>query len=121
MPRMSFVLQALTAALFTILGVSVAIAADQEMAKPAAQAGAESGEQIYGSELMTKEERAEHRAKMRSLKTAAEREAYRKEHHMKMQERAKKMGKTLPDMPPAAGSQGGMMAPKPAAPAGGGY
>ncbi len=119
MPRMSFVLQALTAALFTILGVSVAIAADQEMAKPAAQAGAESGEQIYGSELMTKEERAEHRAKMRSLKTEAEREAYRKEHHMKMQERAKKMGKTLPDMPSAAG--GGMMAPKPAAPAGGGY
>lgn len=63
-------------------------------------------EQIYGSQLMTPEERAAHRARMQTANTAQEREAIRLEHHKAMQERAKKMGVTLPDMPPAAG--GGM-------------
>lgn len=63
-------------------------------------------ERIYGSQLMTRQERAEHRAKMRGLKTPEEREAYRLEHHKKMQERAKEKGLTLPEEPPARG--GGM-------------
>ena len=33
-------------------------------------------ERIYGSQLMTRQERAEHRAKMRGLKTQEERDAY---------------------------------------------
>ena len=60
-------------------------------------------EQIYGSQLMTEQERAEHRTKMQSLKTDQERARYRLEHHKKMQQRAKQQGKALPDMPPQAG------------------
>ena len=56
-------------------------------------------EQIYGSELMTKQERMEHRTKMQNMKTKEEREHYRMEHHKKMQERAKERGATLPDKP----------------------
>ena len=40
---------------------------------------------IYGSQLMTLQERNEYRTKMRSLKTEQERETYRLEHHKQMQ------------------------------------
>ena len=63
-------------------------------------------EPIYGSQLMTQQERQEYRTKMQSLKTKEERERFRIEHHEKMQERAKAQGLTLPDKPPAVG--GGM-------------
>lgn len=58
---------------------------------------------VYGRELMTQQEMAEHRARMRSLNTAQEREAYRQEHHRKMQERAREQGKVLPDEPAGRG------------------
>lgn len=58
-------------------------------------------ERVYGYELMTPQERNEYHARMRTLTTAQEREAFRLEHHRKMQERAKAQGKTLPEMPPA--------------------
>lgn len=54
---------------------------------------------VYGWQIMSPKERAEHRTKMRSLKTKSEREAYRLEHHQQMQERAKQKGMTLPDLP----------------------
>lgn len=63
-------------------------------------------QRIYGSQLMTREERAEYRAKMRSLKTREEREAFRREHHEQMQERAKAKGMQLPDMPRSGGGMG---------------
>jgi len=56
-------------------------------------------DQVYGSELMTKQERMEHRTKMQNMKTMEERERYRMEHHKKMQERAKERGVTLPGSP----------------------
>lgn len=59
--------------------------------------------QVYGWELMTEQERVEHRNKMRSFKTEKERERYRHEHHKKMQKRAKKKGLTLPDKPQQRG------------------
>lgn len=62
--------------------------------------------QIYGSQLMTQQERLEYRNQMRTMKTQEERNAFRLEHHRKMQERAQEKGLTLPDTPPAAG--GGM-------------
>jgi len=80
---------------------------------------------IYGSQLMTQQERNEYRAKMRSLRTAQERERFRMEHHERMQERAQARGVTLPDMPPARGG-GGMgsggqgMGPGGGGPGGGG-
>ena len=76
---------------------------------------AEEQEQIYGSQLMTKQERIEYRAKLRAAKTAEERERIRKEHHERMKERAKEHGMTLPDEPPergsGMGSGGGGMGP----------
>lgn len=61
---------------------------------------------IYGSQLMTNQERIEHRNKLRAAKTAEEREQYRLEHHEQMQLRAKERGVELPNEPPAQG--GGM-------------
>jgi hypothetical protein len=61
---------------------------------------------IYGSQLMTRQERIEYRNQMRAMKTQEERNAFRLEHHKQMQERARERGVTLPDTPPAAG--GGM-------------
>ena len=81
-----------------------ALASDQEPAKEKTQT--QKQEQVYGSQLMTQQERTEHRAKMRAAKTAEEREQIRKEHHERMKERAKERGVTLPDEPPARG--GGM-------------
>ena len=68
---------------------SVAIAAD---------------EPVYGSQMMTNQERIEHRTKMNTAKTAQEREQVRLEHHEQMQLRAKERGITLPDTPPAQGA-----------------
>lgn len=78
-----------------MLGGSIALAADKVQAQDRTQ----DQEQIYGSQLMTEQERLEHRNIMRSLKTQEEREAYRMEHHKRMQVRAKEKGVTLPDEP----------------------
>lgn len=59
---------------------------------------------IYGSQLMTNQERVEHRTKLRSATTAQEREQVRLEHHEQMKLRAKERGVTLPDDPPAQGA-----------------
>lgn|SRR5574340_27557 len=84
------------------------IAAEPVRAQTQAQARQQDQEEIYGSQLMTEQERIEHRATMRSLKTQQERDAYRLEHHRLMQERAAARGVTLPDMPPQAGAGAGM-------------
>ncbi len=60
-------------------------------------------QQVYGAELMTEQERNEHREKMRSMKTEEERNAYRAQHHEEMQQRARERGLTLPDEPPGQG------------------
>jgi uncharacterized membrane protein len=87
-----------------------ALAADQAPAQEKAQTQQE--EQIYGSQLMTQEERTEYHAKMRAAKTAEEREQIRNEHHERMKARAKERGVTLPDEPSdrggGMGSGGGM-------------
>ncbi len=61
--------------------------------------------QIYGSQqLMTPAERRAYRDQMRSLKTAQEREALRKQQHEQMQKRAAERGMKLPAMPPVQGA-----------------
>lgn len=77
------------------------LAADQERVQEKVQV--QDQEQIYGSQLMTRQERIEFRAKMRAAKTMEEREQIRNEHHERMKERAKAQGITLPDEPPARG------------------
>jgi hypothetical protein len=73
---------------------------------PYSAAQNQTGGAIYGSQLMTQQERNEYRAKMRSLRTAQEREQLRFEHHERMQQRARERGVTLPDAPPARGARG---------------
>jgi len=79
------------------------------------QQNVQTQEQIYGSQLMTKQERAEHREKIRAAKTKQEREQIRKEHHERMKERARARGINLPDEPPVRsggmGHRGGRMGP----------
>lgn len=64
---------------------------------------AQDQEPIYGSQLMTQQERIEQRDKMRAAKNVEEREQIRKEHHERMKERAKERGVALPDEPTARG------------------
>ena len=72
---------------------------------------------IYGSKLMTAQERNEYRNRMRAAKTAQEREQVRAEHHERMKVRAKERGVTLPDAPPAGRgwAPARVLAPEPAA------
>lgn len=60
---------------------------------------ASGSEVIYGSQLMTPGERAAFRAKLQAAKTPEERAKIRAAHHQEMQERAKKLGKTLAPSP----------------------
>ena len=63
---------------------------------------------IYGSQLMTQQERIDFRAKMRAATTDAERDQLRLDHHAQMKARAAAKGVTLPDEPPARGGGKGM-------------
>jgi hypothetical protein len=62
---------------------------------------------IYGHQLMTPKERNDYRAKMRAAKTEQERGQYVKEHHERMQARAKERGMRLPDEPSERGKDMG--------------
>jgi len=86
MLRRTFMVSALAATLS--LPAATAFAADQQ-------------EQIYGSQLMTQQERNEYRARMQAANTAQEREQIRAEHHERMKERAQARGVSIPDEPPA--------------------
>lgn len=120
MPKSIFALPMLSAAMCLMLNVNDA-AADQAQTqfgwrkscrgggscthatrkqKPM-QPMAQKREPVYGSQLMTPQERTEYRSRMNSLKTREERDAFRAEHRQKMQERAREKGKTLPDTSPA--------------------
>ncbi|MDP3125365.1 MAG: hypothetical protein Q8M84_06970, partial [Thiobacillus sp.] len=95
----SLFISAMTSSL--LLAFNPAFSADAPM-KNQAQ------EQVYGSQLMTQQERTEYQAKMRNAKTSEEREQIRAQHHKEMQVRARQQGVTLPDEPPARGMGGGM-------------
>ena len=86
--------------------VGFTVAADSPPAQITAEAPG--NEHIYGSQLMSQEERTVYHTKMRTAQTEEERELLRKEHHQSMQERAKVRGVTLPDEPPARGGGMGM-------------
>lgn len=82
----------------TVLAFGLGVAAAGPMSASHAQQ-----EPIYGSHLMTEQERTELRAKMRAAATNEERERIRWEHHIRMQERAKDRGVNLPEGPPMFG------------------
>ena len=61
---------------------------------------AQSQPPIYGSQMMTDQERNAHRDRMRNAETVEERDRIRSEHHEQMRSRAAERGITLPDTPP---------------------
>jgi hypothetical protein len=89
--------------LLAVAPLAMAQSQSQDQTRAQAQAQAQSRAQaqtrIYGSQLMTPAERSAYRQKMRSARTNTERNRIRAEHHKQMQERAKKRGLTLPNMP----------------------
>jgi len=89
-----------------LAGSGLAVAADPQPAQERAQVTEQ--EQIYGSQLMTPEERADFSARMRAATTEEERERIRREHHDQIKERAKQQGVTLPEEPPERGMGRGM-------------
>jgi Spy/CpxP family protein refolding chaperone len=97
MKRLSMV-SALAMALFLSFGAALVAS------HASALEGTEMQKNVYGSQLMTLDERKEYHAKMGAAKTAAEREQVRKEHHARMKARAHERGVTLPDEPPARAS-----------------
>ena len=103
-------------ALFSALSLSAGLVFAADPVPVQKNAQTQKQVQVYGSQLMTKQERAEYRAKMRSAKSAEEREQVRTGHHERMEVRAKERGVTLPDEPPA---RGGGMGPGGMGPGGG--
>ena len=65
-----------------------------------AQTATSDGPPVYGSQLMTEQERQEQRQRMRNATSEEERQQIRAEHHNRMQERARQQGVTLPEQPP---------------------
>ena len=96
-----------TYAIAGVLVISGGFAFAGDTARMQKQVQAE--EQIYGSQLMTEQERIEHRSRVRAAKTVEEREQIRRDHHELMKARAKQRGVMLPDESPAKGE--GMMKP----------
>ena len=82
----------------SLIGVGQVFAQDQVQVQAQAQV------QIFGSQLMTAAERTEYQAKMRTLKTDKERDAFRLDHHTKMTARAAERGITLPSTPTGVGA-----------------
>jgi hypothetical protein len=110
MKRMSLITAAVAAAGVIAPGLSAVAqttAQTQKQAQAQAQTQAQTQERIYGSQLMTPQERNEYQQKMGTLKTQQERDQLRSEHHAKMQDRARERGVTLPDAPPAQGKGAG--------------
>ncbi len=91
------------------------MATDQEQSRQTMQ----QQEQVFGWELMTQEERIEHRDKMRSLQSQEERESYRLEHHAEMEKRARERGVVLPEMIPQSQGRGPGLRGKGLGPGGG--
>ncbi|WP_036858573.1 hypothetical protein [Porticoccus hydrocarbonoclasticus] len=83
------------------------LAGDMDRTQDGMQTQSQVQDRIYGSQLMTEEERNEYRKKMGSVKTEQERNQIRHEHHERMKKRAKQQGKTLPDEMPATGGHRG--------------
>jgi hypothetical protein len=106
--KKTLTMTALTGVLVFAAGSALAADQDrtrqQDQTKDQIQGSAQ--DRIYGSQLMTAQERQEFRSRMRSAKTTREREQIRAEHHERMKVRAKERGVTIPDEPPVRG--GGM-------------
>ena len=83
------------------LAIGLALAAEPAETPPPAK------EQVYGSQLMTQQERAAHRARVMAATTPEAKALIRAQQHERMKERARQLGLEMPDTPPAlAGGRG---------------
>lgn len=87
--------------LVTILFFSAGFALAVEQNRVQDRALTQTQEQVYGSQLMTQQERSDYQARMGAANTAAEREQIREKHHEAMIERARERGVTMPEDTPA--------------------
>lgn len=105
-----FRLAAIAAAFFLAAGTASAQTATAAAASPGASAprGGPGGmgmgkccgrEDTSGWSMMSRQERQEHRTKMRSMTDYAECKAYMDQHHQQMVERAKDKGRSVPAQP----------------------
>jgi len=69
---------------FSTLTCILIASAPMLLAEDSKQVQSQDQERIYRSQLMTQEERNEYRNKIRTVKTAKEREKIRHEHHILM-------------------------------------
>ncbi len=90
------------------IGLSLALLSSAALAQSTTGKGTGGDEQVYGSQIMTQQERLEYRNRIREATTNEQREQIRAQHHEQMRMRAKERGVTLPDDPPARGMGGGM-------------
>ncbi|MDP1647619.1 MAG: hypothetical protein Q8M01_05380 [Rubrivivax sp.] len=88
MKRKSLIAAAKATGLAVATGTS-ALAQTPSQTQTQAQTQAKAQDRVYGSQLMTAQERNEYQQRMRELKTQQERDQFRTEHHAKMQERAR--------------------------------
>ncbi len=91
-------------ATFFSAAASVAVATDKDRGEGILQAPG----LVYGSQLMSRQERNDHRALMNAATTGQERDQIRQAHQEQMQERARQRGVALPDEAPAYGKIQGM-------------
>ena len=100
-------------ALVSVLSLSAgaALAADQirDQSRDLTKVQSRMQDQIYGSQLMTVQQRNEYRVKMRAARTLEAQQNIREEHHQRMKQIANERGMTLPDRPPARGGKMGGM------------
>lgn len=71
-------------------------AEDQDKTQDKTQTQLEDMPMVYGSQLMTQQERVQYHQQYFALKTEQEREQFRDLHHQQMQARANEQGVTLP-------------------------
>lgn len=105
-------LMAAAVAAASMMTVTVSLFAAEQPSVSAAR----KSEPIYGYRMMSDQERNDYREKMRSARSAGERQSIRDEHRKQMQSRAKERGVTMPDTPrgPGAGiGPGAGMGPGP--------
>lgn len=117
-----YLLYGLLAAALLPGAATLAVAADQDQPQTGAQTPgnrtpgergqiSHSEDQIYGSQLMSPEERSDYLDEMRNLKTERQREQFRIQHREQMQERARELGVSLPDEPSQGSRPGSVERP----------
>jgi hypothetical protein len=119
MKRKEFITVVVAAAGAMFVGVGVAQVTPRDAASAQSPDQLPEGEPIYGSDLLTQQERNQYRKSMSEMKGDKQREQFRAEHHVQMQQRAKDRGVKLPDAPPTQGRGAGPQV-GPGAGAGGG-